>query len=143
MKLGMVRSNPTDLCDLPKVRRKKIHPMEQKEIAAFLKAIEGCKCDLVCRVTLFTGMRQGEILGLTWHCVDFEHNALNVNKQLQKTKRVGGEYVLAPTKSGRSRMMTVAPSVMHLLKKTEAPAGTNAAAGGTGLEESLGSGIYK
>ena len=45
------------------------------------------------------------------------HNALYVNEQLQKTKKVGGEYVLAPTKSGRSRMITVAPSVMHLLKK--------------------------
>ena len=116
-KLGGIRSNPTDLCDLRRVRRKEIHPLEQDEIAAFRKAIEGCKHELVYRVTLFTGMRQGEILGLTWDCVDFEHNALYVNKQLQKTKKAGGEYVLAPTKSGRSRMITVAPSVIHLLKK--------------------------
>lgn len=31
MKLGMIRSNPTVLCDLPKARRKEIHPMEQGE----------------------------------------------------------------------------------------------------------------
>lgn len=54
---------------------------------------------------------------MTWDCVDFQHNALYVNKQFQKTKKVGGQYVLAPTKSGRSRMITVAPSVMNLLKK--------------------------
>jgi len=117
MKLGMIRNNPTVLCDLPKVRRKEIHPMEQQEIEAFLKAIEGCKYELLYRVTLFTGMRQGEVLGLNWDCVDFDHNALYVNKQLQKTQKVGGQYVLAPTKSGRSRMITVAPSVMTLLKK--------------------------
>ena len=117
MKLGMIRSNPTDLCDLPKARRKEIHPMEEKDITAFLKAIDGCKYELLHRETLFTGMRQGEILGLTWDCVDFEHNTIYVNKQLQRTEKVGGKYVLVPTKSGRSRMITVAPSVMSLLKK--------------------------
>ncbi len=43
--------------------------------------------------------------------------SLYINKQLQKTQKVGGQYVLAPTKSGRSRMITAAPSVMALLKK--------------------------
>lgn len=117
VKLGMIRSNPTVLCNLPKVRRKEIHPMEQGEIAAFLKAIEGSKYELLYRVTLFTGMRQGEVLGLTWDCVDFAHDAIYVNKQLQKTKKVGGTYTLVPTKNSRSRIITAAPSVMTLLKK--------------------------
>lgn len=117
VKLGMIRSNPTVLCDLPKVRRKEIHPMEQGEIAAFLKAIEGSKYELLYQVTLFTGMRQGEVLGLTWDCVDFAHDAIYVNKQLQKTKKVGGTYTLVPTKNSRSRIITAAPSVMALLKK--------------------------
>ncbi len=117
MKLGMIRSNPTNLCDLPKVRRKEIHPMEQEEITAFLKAIEGCKYELVYRVTLFTGMRQGEVLGLTWDCVDFAHDTIYVSKQLQKTKKVGGTYALVPTKNSRGRIITAAPAVMALLKK--------------------------
>lgn len=117
VKLGMIRSNPTVLCDLPKTRRKEIHPMEQGEIATFLKAIEGCKYELLYRVTLFTGMRQGEVLGLTWDCVDFAHDTIYVNKQLQKTKKVGGTYTLVPTKNSRGRIITAAPSVMALLKK--------------------------
>ena len=117
--------------------------MEQEEITAFLRAIEGCKYELVYRVTLFTGMRQGEILGLTWDCVDFQHNALYVNKQLQKAKKVGGQYVLVPTKSGRSRMIHGGSFCDGSSEKTKNPAGADAAAGGTGLEESLGSGIYK
>lgn len=87
VKLGMIRSNPTEICDLPRARRKEIKPMEQAQIAEFLEAIEGNKFKLLYQVTLFTGMRQGEVLGLTWDCVDFDHNTLYVNKQLGKTKK--------------------------------------------------------
>lgn len=87
VKLGMIRSNPTELCDLPKARRKEIHPMEQDKIEAFLKAVKGSKYELLYLVTLFTGMRQGEVLGLTWDCVDFTHSTIYVNKQLQKRKK--------------------------------------------------------
>lgn len=116
VKMEMIKSNPSDLCTLPKVRRKEFHPMEEKDIAAFLKVIKGTRFENVYMVTLFTGMRQGEVLGLTWDCVDFEHNTIYINKQLQKTQKVGGTYTLVSTKSGRSRLITVADSVMAALK---------------------------
>ena len=117
VKLQMIRSNPSDLCDLPKVRRKEIRPMEQKDIASFLKVLEGDKYGRLYQVTLFTGLRQGEVLGLTWDCVDFDRCTLYINKQLQKTKKVGGEYALVPTKNSRGRIVMVAGSVIELLKE--------------------------
>ena len=57
------------------------------------------------------------MLGLTWDCIDFQHNAIYINKQLQKTKKVGGTYCLAPTKNNRSRTILAAPSVMALFRK--------------------------
>ena len=117
VKLGMIRSNPTEVCDLPRAHRKEIKPMEQSQITDFLKAIEGNKFELLYQVTLFTGMRQGEVLGLTWDCVDFDHNTLYVNKQLGKTQKVGGNYTLVPTKNSRSRVITVASTVMNLLRE--------------------------
>ena len=117
VKLGMLHSNPTNVCDLPKAHRKEIKPMEQAEITKFLQAIQGTKYGLVYQITLFTGLREGEVLGLTWGCIDFQHNAIYINKQLQKTKKVGGTYCLAPTKNSRNRTILTAPSVMALLRK--------------------------
>ena len=118
-KLGKLRSNPTELCDLPRSSRKEINPMEQKEIGAFLRAVKDHRYELIYLVTLFTGLRQGEVLGLTWDCIDFDHGTIYVNKQLQKTKKVGGVYILAPTKNSRSRIVSTAPSVMELLKRQQ------------------------
>ncbi len=86
--------------------------MEQDKIGAFLQEIKGSKYELLYLATLFTGMRQSEVLGLTWDCVDFTHNTLYINKQLQKTKKVGGEYALAPTKNSRARVIIAAASVL-------------------------------
>lgn len=120
VKLGMLRFNPSDLCDLPKVTKKEVRPLEEDEIVQFLDAIRDHRFGLLFQITLFTGMRQGEVLGLTWDCVDFNANTIFVKQQLQKTKKVGGVYTLVPTKSGRSRMVVVAPTVMELLKTQKA-----------------------
>jgi len=45
---------------------------------------------------------------------------LYTNKQFQETQEVGGQYVLAPTQSGRSRMIAAVPSVITALKKLKA-----------------------
>lgn len=87
------------------------------QIAEFLNAIKGDEFEVLYQVTLFTGLRQGEVLGLTWDCVDFDDGTLYINKQLQKSKKVGGVYQLVPTKNDRTRLITVAPSVMTALKK--------------------------
>ena len=117
VRIGSIRHNPADVCDLPKMRKKEIVPMEQNQIAEFLNAIKGDEFEVLYRVTLFTGLRQGEVLGLTWDCVDFDDSTLYINKQLQKSKKVGGIYQLVSTKNDRTRLIAVAPSVMTALKK--------------------------
>ena len=65
VKLGYLRYNPSDACTLPKAQRKEFIPLASAEIAAFLKEINGTRLEALLTLTLFTGMREGEILGLT------------------------------------------------------------------------------
>lgn len=64
-------------------------------------------------------MREGEVLGLTWDCVDFERGTITVNKQLQKEKIKGGKYYLAETKTSKVRVLTPAQYVMSILKEEQ------------------------
>lgn len=115
---GTLHRNPADSCKLPKVYKKDIIPPEQDDIVKLLDAFQGNPYELIYKVTLFTGMRQGEVLGLTWDCINFEKNTIYINKQLQKSnKNAGAIYQLVPTKTSKSRTITVAPSVMAILQK--------------------------
>lgn len=115
--------NPADgdFCKLPKIQKQEIKPLDEVQIADFLKAIHGDRFEELFLVTLFTGLRQGEILGLTWDCVDFDNGTLLVNKQMQLHQEQGIKaYQLVPTKNSKSRTITAAPSVMSLLRRRRA-----------------------
>lgn len=119
--VGEIRQNPTDRCILPKVPKPKIDPLENEEISRFLEAIRGHRYENVYFLTLFTGMRQGEVLGLSWDCVDVQNSTILINKQLRRTSHhAGAEYILDSTKNGKEREIVVAPSVMMVLARQRA-----------------------
>ena len=115
--IGLIRSNPTDACIRPRGERKPIRPLEDEEVGAFLRAIEGHRFALLYLVDLFTGMRQGEILGLTWDCVDFRRGTIFLYRQLQQRQAKGDfGYYFTSLKNGKSRTITPAPTVMRVLQ---------------------------
>ena len=106
--------NPADACKLPKVTKPEIKPLEPEEIARLLKEAEQDDyCNLFI-VAMFTGMRQGELLGLAWECVDFQTGIITVKQQLQCKD---GNYFLETPKSGKNRTILPAPIVMDALRK--------------------------
>ncbi len=112
--------NPADgdFCKLPKIQKQEIKPLDEAQIADFLKAIQGNRFEDLFLVTLFTGLRQGEVLGLTWDCIDFDNNTLLINKQMQLHQEQGIKaYQLVHTKNSKSRSITAAPFVMAHLKR--------------------------
>lgn len=114
--LGYIKFNPSDACTLPRVVKPEIQPLSEKELASFMEAIKGHKYEALFLVDCFTGMRQGELLGLTWDCVDFQNGSILVRQQLQKEKKKEGKFYLAPLKNDKSRRIVPAPYVMEMLK---------------------------
>ena len=117
-KMGYIRSDPLAAVTLPRIEKKQIKPLEDEELCAFLKEIRGSPYELVYFVTVFTGLRQGEVLGLTWDCVNFEKQTLLINKQHGKKKGTR-EYCFSSLKNDRPRVIEAADGVMDALKKQQ------------------------
>lgn len=93
--------------------------MDEDMISVFLKAIKNHQFGDLFTVTLFTGMREGEALGLLWECVDLSKGTIVVDKQLQLIRGTKGQYQMVPTKNSKSRSITLAPSVVDVLQKVK------------------------
>ena len=117
MKIGYLRFNPADACELPRMEHREIKPLDDETIAAFMKAIRGHRFEVVYLTMLFTGMRRGEACGLTWDCVDLEQGTIRVDKQLQNVPGQPGEFRLISTKNNKGRTIPVALFVTEILKK--------------------------
>lgn len=116
VRIGYLQSNPADACELPRHEKKKILPLNEDNIKSFLEELESEVYKNLFIVALFTGLRQSEVLGLQWSCVDFQTGTIIIDKQLMKIKEKGGAYLLASTKTDDERLLTPAPTVMEVLK---------------------------
>lgn len=113
---GYIRFNPTNSCILPRIEKKELQPLDEAETKLFLDAVKGHRFELLFTFTLFSGLREGEALGLTWDRVDFMRGTILISKQLQKEKKAGGEFRLVSLKNDKPRRITPAPWVMQLLR---------------------------
>ena len=78
---GSVARNVADLADPPKISthaRPKMKVWNADELRGFLKLVEGHDLYAAFYVKANTGMRRGELLGLTWRGIDFDNARLSV-----------------------------------------------------------------
>ena len=68
---------------------------------------------------LSTGMRNGEIRGLTWDCIRWEEGEVIVMKSLRRDG-TSGLHIWAPTKTGKERVVPLTPQVLETLQQHKA-----------------------
>ena len=102
LKKGLVARNVCDLVDAPTIRRTEMKTLTQYEAQRFLQALEASQDRFYTLYTLVltTGMRQGELLGLTWQDVDLDRGVLTVQHNLENVR---GKMRLADPKTASAR----------------------------------------
>jgi integrase len=94
---GALTRNPASMADPPRLPRTNTAAWTAAELTRFLAAAEGDRLSALWRLAATTGMRRGELLGLTWRATDLVGARLTVDQQL--TPRLE----LTPPKSERGR----------------------------------------
>ncbi len=120
--LELIPRNPADVSagkvELPRVEEFERNPMDDEQISLFIQEIQNHNFRLIYLVTLFSGMREGEVLGLSWDCIDWENGVIYIRQQLlrDREKKV---YVIALPKRRKKRKIVVAKEVMDWLREQQ------------------------
>ena len=84
----IVKKNVAQNLDIRRATDEDTEPvfLTDEELDIILKYSEGLTINYIFRLILQTGMRIGEITGLTWDNVDYDNNVIHVVQQLVTTK---------------------------------------------------------
>jgi len=100
--VGTVPRNVGALAKPPRVPKHEIQPLTAAQASALLAAAAGDRLEALYVLSLTTGMRIGEVLGLRWADVELDGHHLQVRHTLRH-HRSGGGWTLGEPKSARSR----------------------------------------
>ncbi|HSW09429.1 MAG TPA: site-specific integrase [Bacillota bacterium] len=115
VKWGQVLRNDADAVDRPKAARKEMKTLTPEEARQFLESSREDRFHALYVLAVSTGMRQGELLGLTWSDVDLDAGRLVVRRQLQ-WNRQAKQYELTETKTGRARSVSLTRQAADALR---------------------------
>ena len=101
--------NVADLVKPPKVERREPNTLNAEEVRRLWAAIAGTRWEALLVVTVATGLRQGEVLGLRWGDIDVQRGVLQVRRQLHRDKTYG-----TPKAKSRRRIDLAAPETRAL-----------------------------
>ncbi|MDE5978260.1 MAG: site-specific integrase, partial [Turicibacter sp.] len=88
VKQKLIKQNPINLIEGVGKRKKRIKDtfLTKEDITHILSEIKDTDYYLPALIAINTGMRRGEVLGLTWDDIDLDNHIIDVNKQLLTTR---------------------------------------------------------
>lgn len=108
VKWQILAKNPCEAVEAPRPVGREMRILDQSQTAALLRAAEGSWLYMPILLAVTTGMRRGEVLGLSWRDVHLDQADLSVTQSLEQT--AAGLALKAP-KTPRSRRSISLPAL--------------------------------
>jgi integrase len=100
VKYRLIGRNPVLMIGAPKRTRPEAKFLTPDEARAFLAFVRGERLEALYMLAITTGMRQGELLGVTWSNINLDSGILEVRQAVQ---RVEGKLTFVEPKSKSSK----------------------------------------
>jgi integrase len=132
---GLVSRNVAGLARPPRVTRKEMHPLNAAEVRGLIDATHKDELGPLWALAVGSGLRLGELLGLTWQ--DIDPAQLVVRRAMARAHDGGWE--LAEPKTSRSRRTVMLPAVAReALDRRRARQEADRQAAGTAWQDRAG-----
>ncbi|MEW6546040.1 MAG: tyrosine-type recombinase/integrase [Bacillota bacterium] len=116
VKWGFIPRSPTDGVKGPPRRGRQITVWTEEQVCLFLQAARASRYYPLFHTALATGMRLGELLGLTWQDVDLDRGAIHVRRSLVLPCR-GEPHWQEPKTSHSRRKVPLDPITLDILRE--------------------------
>lgn len=116
--LGLLASHPMRGCIRPKHSAKVAQTLSPQQLSLYLQAAQKSPSYPLLYILVIFGLRRGEVLALSWDCIDTAANTLFIRCQRM---RINGHYDFCDLKSASSkRALPIPPPVMAELQRIRA-----------------------
>lgn len=118
----LIIRTPCKNIKLPQPKELEIHPLNQEEIKLLLETTsDDSMMYAIIFLSLHTGMRRGEVVGLKWNDIDFKKHIITVRQQAKIEPTAEERLILGCLKTKASyRTIPIENSLIEILKKHKA-----------------------
>lgn len=114
----LIPSNPCSRVKPPKVERKEANYLDEIQSAELINCLENAPLQYktIIMLLLYSGMRRGEVCGLEWSDIDFEHCLVSISKS---NLYLPGKGIYEDTTKNKSsqRVIQIPQVMIDLLKE--------------------------
>lgn len=119
--MELIQINPTEYIEIPKTAKKKVVERAVVSREKFNELLDifpiGHRFRIPIVIAYYTGMRLGEILGLTWDDISLSDKTINISRQLCPHTNITGLYFDTPKTATSNRVVYIGDALVAELRQ--------------------------